>query len=49
MKAADAPITIDDERDLVLITMMAIIVLSGNSNKNITAKMPRNAPTLIED
>jgi hypothetical protein len=37
----------EDERDRVLITMVAIIVLSGNSNRNITAAMPKKAPTFI--
>jgi hypothetical protein len=29
--------------------MVAIMDLSGNSNKKIRAKTPRNTPTLIED
>src|SRR5271156_1241169 len=47
MKASDAPVTMDEERERVLITIVAIMVLSGNSNKNITAKMPKNAPTFM--
>src|ERR1700733_11379490 len=47
MKASEAPVTIEDERERVLITIVAIIVLSGNSSKNITAKMPKNAPTFM--
>jgi hypothetical protein len=40
--------TIDDDRARVLMTMVAIMDLSGNSNKKMSAKTPRNTPTLIE-
>ena len=45
MNAAEAPITIERARARVLMTTMATMVLSGSSNTNIRAKMPRKAPT----
>ena len=45
MKPADAPSTIDEGRARVLITIVATMVLSGSSSRNIRAKMPANSPT----